>query len=92
MLILDKQRAIERIVALAQGRADGGAEAQPARPGSRTRHKVALYERKPVVTTEPVVAAFAPLNVPQPEPIRRRRRRRASTPTQVAPVRPAPAT
>ena len=47
MLILDKQKAIERVVALAAGLVDANPEARPARPHARTYHRVATYERRP---------------------------------------------
>jgi hypothetical protein len=46
MLILDKQRAIERIVALAEARASAGA-ALPYRGWRRTPGDVATYQPRP---------------------------------------------
>jgi hypothetical protein len=49
MLILDKQKAVEHIVALTAGVAETPAEQaeQSPRPRARTYHRIAVYERRP---------------------------------------------
>lgn len=46
MLILDKQKAVERVMALTQREPAVAPEAQPERAHVRTYHRVATYERR----------------------------------------------
>ncbi len=73
MLILDKQRAVDRIVALTGGLAAvASEEAAPKRSRGRGRQRIATYERRaPGASGEPDIAAAAP-----PPPARRRTRTR----------------
>lgn len=50
MLILDKQKAVEHMVALAAGGPVAEPEPRPAPGRARTYQRVARYERRPVVT------------------------------------------
>ncbi len=49
MLILDKQKAVEHVMALTLRTPAVAPEAQPARLHARTYHRVATYERRSVV-------------------------------------------
>jgi len=49
MLILDKQKAVERVMALTLRTPVVAPEAQPTRLHARTYHRVATYERRFVV-------------------------------------------
>ena len=46
MLILDKQKAVERVMALTLREPAVAPEAQPVRAHVRTDHRVATYERR----------------------------------------------
>jgi hypothetical protein len=74
MLILDKQKAVERIVALSRLVMEVNPEAPPSVAGARARRTVATYERRPPMrapsTPQPATAA--------PVSARRRRRRRTA--------------
>ena len=49
MLILDKQKAIERVVALTAGLVNGvSPEVEQPRPHARTYQRIATYERRPM--------------------------------------------
>ena len=49
MLILDKQKAVERVVALTSGAAEAAIEPPAAPRHARTYQRIATYERRPHV-------------------------------------------
>ena len=79
MLILDKQKAVERIVALTSAGAEAEPEQQAAAPAERGGQRLASYERAPV--------AAAPTGTGTTTRRReRRRRRRLATTNEPAPA------
>jgi hypothetical protein len=50
MLILDKQKAVERMVALTTGSTAAEPEQPPVRARGRAHQRVATYERRPAAT------------------------------------------
>lgn len=70
MLILDKQKAVEHMVALTAGAADADHEPQTSRPrhagragtrtGTRARQRVATFERRAVHLDAPATDAREP--------------------------------
>jgi hypothetical protein len=56
MLILDKQRAVERIVALTSAGAEAEPEQQAAAPADRSGQRVAAYEPAQVAEMSPTAS------------------------------------
>jgi hypothetical protein len=54
MLILDKQRAVERVVALTAGVMEAPADAPAVHTHARTYQRIATYERRAHVTPAPL--------------------------------------
>ena len=54
MLILDKQRAVERVVALIAGEPQFEAEETVVHAHARTYQRIATYERRPYVAPGPM--------------------------------------
>ncbi len=54
MLILDKQRAVERVVALTAGATETLADAPAAHTHARTYQRIATYERRAHVMLPPL--------------------------------------
>lgn len=54
MLILDKQKAVERVVALTSGAAEAVVEPPAASSHTRTYQRVATYERRAQVLATPL--------------------------------------
>ena len=74
MLILDKQKAVERMVALTTGSTEAEPEQPPVRARGRGYQRVATYERRPAAT------------VPAPHIRGERRRRRLQQSGEPAPA------
>jgi len=55
MLILDKQRAVERVVALTAGEPHIESEEILVHAHARTYHRIATYERRPYVASAPMM-------------------------------------
>ncbi len=53
MLILDKQRAVEHVMALTSTAQPANPEEQSERAHARTYHRVAIYERRPASSGVP---------------------------------------
>lgn len=67
MLILDKQKAVEHMVALAAGGPVAEPEPRPAQMRARTYQRVARYERRAVVTDAAPAMRRKPAFRPRPQ-------------------------
>jgi hypothetical protein len=55
MLILDKQKAVERVVALIAGESEAASEGIPPQTHARTYQRIATFERRPYVPPAPMI-------------------------------------
>ena len=78
MLILDKQKAVERMVALTSASTAAEPEQPPVRARARSPQRIATYERRPAAAA----AAAAPAAAAPGE----RRRRRLAQASEPAPM------